>query len=45
LLRLEGGVRFGAVVGKTVDAVAGRGKGLVGVAEEADLCGAWPCTL
>jgi hypothetical protein len=43
LLRLEGGVRFGAVVGETVNAVAGRGKGRVGVAEEADLLGACNC--
>jgi hypothetical protein len=41
LLRLEGGVRFGAVVGEAVDAVAGRGKGLVGIAEEAGLLGAY----
>jgi len=40
LLRLEGGVCFGAVVGEAVDAVAGCGQGLVRVAEEADLCGA-----
>jgi hypothetical protein len=41
LLRLEGSVRFGAVVGEAVDAVAGCGEGLVGVAEEADLGSAY----
>jgi hypothetical protein len=40
LLRLEGGVRLGAVVGKAIDAIAGRGKRVVGVAEKADLGGA-----
>jgi hypothetical protein len=43
LLRLEGGVRFGAVVGEAKDAVAGRGKRRVGVAEKADLSGACNC--
>jgi hypothetical protein len=37
LLRLEGSVCLGAVVREPVDAVAGRSKGLVGVAEEAGL--------
>jgi hypothetical protein len=41
LLRLEGSVCFGAVVGEAVDAVAGCGEGLVGVAEEADLGSAY----
>jgi hypothetical protein len=37
LLRLEGSVCLGAVVGEAVDAVAGRSQGLVGVTEEAGL--------
>lgn len=37
LLGLEGRVGLGAVIGKTKDAEAGRSKGLVRVAEEANL--------
>jgi ABC-type taurine transport system ATPase subunit len=40
LLGLERRVGLGAVVGESVDAVAGGSKGRVGVAEEADLVGA-----
>jgi hypothetical protein len=45
LFRLEGRIGLWAVVRKPVDAVAGRGKGRVGVAEEAGLVGAcdWSC--
>lgn len=45
LLRLEGGVGLGAVVGETVDAVAGCGQGRVGIAEEASLSCAWGCAM
>lgn len=40
LLRLEGRVRLGAVVGETVDRKASSGEGLIGVAEEAYLLSA-----
>jgi hypothetical protein len=45
LFRLEGRIGLWAVVRKPVNAVAGRGKGRVGVAEEAGLVGAcdWSC--
>jgi hypothetical protein len=41
----KGRVRFGTIVREAINAVAGRSKGFVGVAEEACLCGACDCAL